>query len=189
MRRMEPMSEQQTEKMIQAAFAQSKRDGVMLALASKHATRASELAGLKVADVNFKDGSIFITRRKGSITKWEALLPSEVRMLKSYLDGHSDPLLFPSEKGGQLSTVQVYRIFRYYAELTGVPDVSRSPHAFRHSLGQQLADKGMDVSMLQVVMGHKNINSTMRYFTHKQSVVDAEKMRLLTQPKAVGRAA
>ena len=114
------------------------------------------------------------------MSKPEALLAGEVEMLRTYLNGRTDGLLFPSEKGGQLSTVQVYRIFRRYAELTGVPDVSRSPHAFRHTLGQNLADKGMDVSMLQVVMGHKNIESTLRYFTHKQSVVDAEKARLLS---------
>ncbi len=180
MKRMQPMTEPQTQKMIRAAFARSQRDGVLLTLASKHASRASELAGLKVSDLNLKDGSIFITRRKGSVSKPEALLAGEVEMLRTYLNGRTDGLLFPSEKGGQLSTVQVYRIFRRYAELTGVPDVSRSPHAFRHTLGQNLADKGMDVSMLQVVMGHKNIESTLRYFTHKQSVVDAEKARLLS---------
>ena len=48
MKRMEPMTEQQSQKMIAAAFTRSKRDGVLLALASRHASRASELAGLRL---------------------------------------------------------------------------------------------------------------------------------------------
>ncbi len=199
MKRMEPLSEQEIQKMIRAAFAESERDGVLLSIAAKHAVRAHELAKLDVSQhLNLKDGCIFIPRGKGSVAKREDLMPGEADMLRKYLNGRTDGLLFPSSKvgprlgvkksggtrrnsrpDGALSSSQIYCIFRRYAELTNVPDASRSPHAFRHSLGQNLKDKGMDIATLQVVMGHKSIQSTMRYFTIKQSTADAEKARLL----------
>ena len=94
-------------------------------------------------------------------------------------------LVFPSSKAndsrqpGELTTKQIYRIFRRYAELAAVPDVSRAPHAFRHSLAQNLADKGMDIKTLQILMGHKNLNSTSQYFTKTQAQVDAMKAEML----------
>ena len=89
-------------------------------------------------------------------------------------------LLFPSSKAsdsrepGELTTKQIYRIFRRYAELAGVPDVSRAPHAFRHSLAQHCADNKMDIKTLQRVMGHKNINSTATYYDKTQAQTSAK---------------
>lgn len=200
MKRMEPMSEQLIQKMIRMAFAESERNGVLLSIADKHAVRAHELAKLDVSlHLNLKDGCIFIPRGKGSIAKREDLMPGEADMLRKYLNGRTSGLLFPSTRVGSrlgikkpdgtryeprpdgvMSSSQIYLIFRRYAELANVPDASRSPHAFRHSLGQNLKDRGMDIATLQVVMGHKSIQSTMRYFTIRQSTADAEKARLLS---------
>jgi integrase len=188
MKRMHPMKREQVNKMVNAALKSSLRDGCLLLLAAGHAMRASELAGLKVADINLKDRRIFISRKKGSISTSEALLlPNETEVLSKWLaDKPPHALLFPSNKlnagreQNELSPVQIYRIFRHYAELTGVPDISRAPHAFRHSLAQHCADNKMDIKTLQILMGHKDINSTAQYYSRTQAEVDAEKARLLS---------
>jgi type 1 fimbriae regulatory protein FimB len=187
MKRMHPMKREQINKMVGAAIKTSVRDGCLLLLAAGHAMRASELAGLKVSDINLKDRRIFIRRKKGSISTSEALLPSEVEVISKWLaDKPEHGLLFPSKKANEdrgqneLSAVQIYRIFRRYAELTGVPDISRAPHAFRHSLAQHCADNKMDIKTLQILMGHKDINSTAQYYSRTQAEVDAEKARLLS---------
>jgi integrase len=176
--RMQPLTKAQAEKMIRLAFAESTRNGLLLTICLHHATRASELASLRVENVNLKDEVLFISRRKGSESKPESLVNDEKKLLENYLDGRTTGLLFPSEKTGQLSTVQVYRIFRRYAELAGVPDSGRSPHAFRHTLGQLSADAGISLPQLQVIMGHKSAQSTLRYFKVKQSVADAAKAKV-----------
>jgi type 1 fimbriae regulatory protein FimB len=180
MKRMHPMTGDQLNSVLLAAKKRSQRDYLMLLIASNHGLRASELADIKTADVNLKDGAIWIARKKGSISKSEALLPGEREALSAWVSAMPvSEVLFPSEKGGSLSGVQVYRIFRRYAELAGVPDTCRSPHAFRHSLGQSLADAGMPIKELQIVFGHKSINSTAQYYTKTQAEVDAMKARML----------
>jgi integrase len=186
MKRMHPMKREQINKMVNAALNVSLRDGCLLLLAAGHAMRASELAGLKTSDINLKDRRIFIRRKKGSVATSEALLPNEVEVLSKWLaEKPQHTLMFPSNKvngdreQNQLSAVQIYRIFRHYAELTGVPDISRAPHAFRHSLAQHCADNKMDIKTLQILMGHKDINSTAQYYSRTQAEVDAEKARLL----------
>lgn len=187
MKRMHPMKREQVMKMVSAALRASLRDGCVLLLAAGHAMRASELAAVKTSDINLKDGRIFIRRKKGSISTSEALLPNEVEVLSKWLQSKPEhTLLFPSNKANgdreqnELSAVQIYRIFRYYAELTGVPDISRAPHAFRHSLAEHCADNKMDIKTLQILMGHKDINSTAQYYSRTQAEVDAEKARLLS---------
>lgn len=178
--KMHPMSKAQIQSMIDAARG-CPRDFVMLTLTAGHAMRASEIAGLLVSDINLRDHTIRIRRLKGSITTTEALLESEFKALSDWLRSKApSDLLFPSAKGERpLSNVQIYRLFRKYAEIAGVPAVSRSPHAFRHSLGQNLADAGMNIKMLQLVFGHASLNSTGQYFSYAQSKVDGEKARLL----------
>src|ERR1700687_2582856 len=134
MKRMHPMKREQVNKMVNAALKGSLRDGCVLLLAAGHAMRASEIAGLKTSNINLKDRRIFIRRKKGSISTSEALLPNEVEVLSKWLaDKPEHALLFPSNKlnegreQNELSPVQIYRVFRYYAELTGVPDISRAP--------------------------------------------------------------
>jgi integrase len=183
---MHPMAVDQIRKMIALASRRSLRDTVLLTLAAHHAMRASELAGLRTSDINLKDRRIQVRRKKGSLTTNEAMLPGEAELLTRYFaEKPEHALVFPSTKAngsrqpGELTTKQVYRIFRRYAELAGVPDVSRAPHAFRHSLAQNLADKGMDIKTLQILMGHKNLNSTATYYTKTQAQVDAMKAELL----------
>jgi integrase len=179
--KMHPMNKAQLQSMIDAARS-TPRDFVMLTLTAGHAMRASEIAALLVSDINLRDRTIRIRRLKGSLTTTEALLAHEFTAVSDWLNSKApSDLLFPSAKGSRaLSNVQVYRLFRKYAEAAGVPAVSRSPHAVRHTLGQDLADRGMPIKMLQLVFGHVSINSTAQYFSYAQSTVDAEKARLLS---------
>jgi integrase len=181
------MNREHIKKIIAAGMNVSLRDGCILMLAASHAMRSSEIAGLKVSDINLKSGRIDIRRKKGSNNGTDSLSADEIKTLSLYLKQKPEHvLLFPSTKQNSsnrqaqaLSSVQVYRIFRRYAELTNTPDVSRSPHAFRHSLAQHCADNKMDIKVLQRVMGHKNINSTAGYYDKTQAQIDSERARVL----------
>ena len=155
------------------------RDFAMLTIAANHAIRASELAALRTDDINLRDRTIRVRRLKGSITTTEELLDSELAPLTAWLDTKpANDLLFPSPRGQALCRMQVYRIFRGYAEAASAPATSRSSHAFRHTLGQDLASAGVDIKKLQIIMGHKNINSTSQYFTFTQRECDQAKRQI-----------
>lgn len=83
------------------------------------------------------------------------------------------PYLFPSRKNAPLSRVQVNRIYRYYAEKAKLPGTKLGVHALKHSLGQHGHDRGIDIEVLRVMMGHKLITSTQRYFEVTQAQADA----------------
>ena len=58
---------------LKAARERSTRDWAMILLAYRHGLRASEVCGLKLADVDLKAGSIFVRRLKGSLQTMQPL--------------------------------------------------------------------------------------------------------------------
>src|SRR5688572_25300584 len=58
---------------LKVARARSTRSWAMILIAYKHGLRASELCNLTLGDINLKDGSIAITRLKGSLRTTQAV--------------------------------------------------------------------------------------------------------------------
>lgn len=177
-----PLTTDQLKKVLKAAKLESRRDFCLLSIAANHAIRVTELARLRTADINLKDRTIYIRRLKGSNSTTEQLFDWEIAAISSWLDDKpAHELLFPSPQGGELCRMQLYRVFRYYSEIANNPAASRSPHAFRHTIGQSLADGGVDIKRLQGIMGHKNINSTAQYYSVSQRECDETKKRIFAK--------
>jgi integrase/recombinase XerD len=183
MNRMHPMTDTQLASLREAAALAGPRETALVTLMTQHAMRASEVTGLKVSAVNFKDDTLSISRLKGSVSKVERMTPDTRAALAAWLAVKpAGEYLFPgsSTRGtGQLSRQQLYNIFRGLAEAAGIPATSRAPHSARHTIGQTLAEKGATMQLIQAVMGHKNANSTAQYFELRQSSVDEQKAKLL----------
>jgi site-specific recombinase XerD len=114
--------------------------------------------------------------------KGEPLLDSvlAVRLwLKERVEDGSQ-ILFPSQKGGKMSRMQLLRLFKKYASAADVPANLAHPHILRHSLCTLMAEQHADVYAIQQRAGHKNISNTMIY-THvsDKSAGDACKVALM----------
>jgi integrase len=85
-------------------------------------------------------------------------------------------MLFPSQKGGAMTRMQLLRLFRKYALAVGVsPDLAH-PHILRHTLCSTMAAEHADVYAIQQRAGHKNISNTMIY-THVSEEQASESCR------------
>ena len=76
-------------------------------------------------------------------------------------------------------------MFRYHRERAGVP--AGHPHALRHSFGTALAEAGVDLSVIQALMGHDHVDSSAAYIHLAPSFLreefDAARARLRTRPE------
>ena len=97
------------------------------------------------------------------------------------------PRLFVVAKGphrGQpLSTAGLRTIFRYHRERAGVP--AGHPHALRHTFGTALAEAGVDLAVIQALMGHEHVDAVAAYVhlapTHVRAEFDAARARQPTR--------
>ena len=171
--RMIILTPQETLDLLKAARKRSTRDWAMILLAYRHGLRASEVCGIKLADVDLKSGSISVRRLKGSLHTIQPLyqhrgqpLLDETSALRAWLrkrraDG-SD-YLFTSQKGGKLSRIQFFRVFQTVAEIAGLPVEKRHPHVLKHSLASHLVAGNANLALIRQALGHRSINSTMAY--------------------------
>jgi integrase len=150
----------------------SKRNHAMILLAFKHGMRASEVCGLKLSDLDMKNGEITIRRLKGSLKTVQPLvdlpgqpLLSEKRVLRAWLDERRDAsdYVFTSQKGGELDRTAFWRLFRDVAKRAGMPREKRHPHCLKHSLGFSLVAANVNLALVKQALGHKSIASTSIY--------------------------
>lgn len=64
-------------------------------------------------------------------------------------------------RGQPLTPAGLRTIFRYHRERAGVP--AAHPHALRHSFGTALAEAGVDLAVIQTLLGHANVDSSVGY--------------------------
>ncbi|MEP7309153.1 MAG: tyrosine-type recombinase/integrase [Acidobacteriota bacterium] len=166
---------------LKAAKAQNARSWAMILLAYKHALRASEVCNLRLADVDLKNDCITVERLKGSLRTTQEVtghrgepLLDEQRALREWTrvrrnDG-SD-FLFTSQKGGRLHRTQFFRLFRSVAAAAGLSSEKQHPHVLKHSIATHLVATNVNLALVKQRLGHKSINSTLRYVstTDKQA--------------------
>jgi type 1 fimbriae regulatory protein FimB len=142
------------------------RDYALLLVGYRHGLRVSELVGLRLDQVRWDEGRIWVKRLKGSLDTEQPLQGDTLRALRAWLRvrdrmrGHALPWLFVSERGS-MSRKAVNYLMQQAGARAGLPHVH--PHVLRHSCGYALANKGYDTRLIQDYLGHKNIQHTVRY--------------------------
>lgn len=171
MKRMEPLNRQELLNLLASARQDSTRDWCMLLLMYSHGLRASEVGSLKRADLNERDWTLSIERLKGSEKTLQVIYPNSNKLLNARkaitewlaLRPHS-PYLFPNPQGQKLSRIAVYNAFKKHALASGLAAHKASPHALKHTLGQDLHDTGHSIEVVAACLGHARIDSSRRYF-------------------------
>ncbi len=144
------------------------RDRAIAGLMLFSGLRSAEVLGLAVPDVDIARGWIRVIG-KGDKERRVPLDPDVASLVQAYLLAErpetASRRLFVVAKGphrGQPLTPEgLRRVFRYHREVAGVP--AGHPHALRHSFGTALAEAGVDLSVMQALMGHDHVDSAAVY--------------------------
>jgi integrase len=160
----EHLTQIEVDKLIKAAKGNrhGQRDAAMILIAFRHGLRASEVCSLQWSDVELETHNLHLRRAKGGVTGTHPLSGDEVRALRALKREAKSPFIFVSERGAPFTVSG-------FAKLVGRAGVEAKmpfaihPHMLRHACGYALANKGTDTRTLQSYLGHRSIQSTVRY--------------------------
>jgi len=125
--------------------------------------RISELQNLKITDIDFDRNIISIKNSKGAKDRIVKIPESLFSDLKSYISLHDGIYLFEGRKGKiNLKTIQ--KIFENALKKSGIKKKA-SCHTLRHSFATHLLENGVDVRIIQKLLGHSKLETTQIY-TH-----------------------
>jgi integrase len=160
----EHLTEREVEKLIEAAKdnRHGARDSTMILIGFRHGLRASELCELQWADVEFETATLHIRRAKGGTMATHPLLGDELRALRTCKRESKSPFIFVSERGAPFTVSGLQKLIERAGNAAKI-GFKVHPHMLRHATGFVLANQGTDTRTLQAYLGHRSIQSTVRY--------------------------
>ncbi|HJZ55533.1 MAG TPA: site-specific tyrosine recombinase XerD [Gemmataceae bacterium] len=156
------------------------RDRAILETLYATGCRASEVVGLKVADL-YLDAGFCKCLGKGSKQRVVPLGRPAIAALRQYLaEGRNVPQsdggpahVFTSKTGRPLTRILLWSLVKKYCKRAGLPHTV-SPHTLRHSFATHLLSGGADLRTVQELLGHASIQTTQHY-TH----VDRDRLKAM----------
>ena len=141
-----------------------------LSIAYGAGLRRSEVVNLKVSDIDSERMVIRVDLGKGKRDRYAMLSPSLLVLLREwYRQGQAERKmlpggwLFPGQNPvNPLSGRQLNRAFHFAREAAGIKK-RVTLHSLRHSFATHLLEQGVDIRVIQVLLGHKKLDTTARY--------------------------
>ncbi len=127
--------------------------------------RLSELVGLKVNDVNLTNQTVKVVG-KGNKERTIPLNESVVKSLEQYLKSRPEigsQSLYLSRKGNMMCSGSVYHLIKRYISKSGVSREKVGVHSLRHTFGASLLNNGINLVVIQELLGHTKLETTRRY--------------------------
>lgn len=150
-------------KMLSLAGA-NPRDYAILQVFLQTGIRVSELASLKIDDVDLNHGLIRV-RGKGQVEREIELEKKAALALKNYLSVRPQvnlPHIFLNYIGEPISERGIRKLVVKYRQNAGITKKA-SCHSLRHTFATYKAEKGVSPFQLQKWLGHANLNTTQIY--------------------------
>jgi integrase/recombinase XerD len=168
------LSEADVERLLSAPDSEDTlglRDRCMLEVLYATGLRVSELVGLRLDQLNLRQGVVRVTG-KGSKERLVPLGEEAMRWLEQYLDtaraallaGKPSDVLFPSRLGQMMTRQTFWHRVKLHALAAGIRS-ELSPHTLRHAFATHLLNHGADLRVVQMLLGHSDLSTTQIY-TH-----------------------
>lgn len=134
--------------------------------------RVSECSNLKISDVDFLKGEVNIYATKTKEWRKVYLDSNALKHLQDYLNTRIDtsPYLFvnirKSPRGilRNMSNVSIEDIVHRCCNKANILNKHCTVHLFRKTLATRLYKRGMDITVIAKILGHKNVTTTEKYY-------------------------
>ena len=126
--------------------------------------RVSEVAALKVGDIDSSRMVLRIERGKGGRERYAMLSETLLGILREYWRlARPRPYLFPGRPADTAIEPSVLHAACRLATAAAGLDKRVSVHVLRHSFATHLLESGVDIRIIQVLLGHSRLETTTRY--------------------------
>jgi len=123
--------------------------------------RVSELQNLKSNDINFGRKIALIKEAKGKKDRYVTLPESLSSELKNYISLNKGKYVFEG-RNGMITIKIIQKIFENALKKSGV-NKKASCHTLRHSYATHLLENGVDIRIIQKLLGHNKLKTTQIY--------------------------
>ena len=144
------------------------RDSAILETLYATGLKVGEFLNIRVSDLHLKEG--YLTVKTDGHTRYVPLYKGALSAIRNYLK-HSrkylisevkTDVLFLNQNGLPLSRQGLWKLLKSYAKKAGISK-ELTPQLFRRSMAMHLVENGADLSVVQELLGHKNIWLTKNY--------------------------
>lgn len=127
--------------------------------------RVSEIAALKIADIDSKAMRIKVVQGKGGKDRFTILSQQVLLELRAYYVVYKpvDYLFNGATAGKPISVRNIQHAVHKAILQLGLQSKNYSVHTIRHSFATHLLDNGTDLHTIKELMGHSHLQTTMQY--------------------------
>ena len=146
------------------------RDKTMIETLYSCGLRISELINLELLNLNLRQGVIRVIG-KGQKERLVPMGDQLIGLLELYISSsrknllnekHSD-FLFLSTRSKKMTRQSFWHRIKYYCLDSGFEPEKISPHVLRHAFATHLLNNGADLRVVQLLLGHSDLNTTQIY--------------------------
>jgi integrase/recombinase XerD len=168
----------QIEAILSCIPATKKRDRLLFRLLAETGLRPGEVLGLHVEDLDLSpDDEHLSVLGKGGRRRTVLLDdPRLVKDLRTYLKrtGYRHGPVFRAEKNGRGGPLRYQSIQETWARYCATAGIACTLHQLRHSHATELVNDGVSLATIRKRLGHKNLQTTLRYAEQSDAAADME---------------
>ncbi|MFA4887859.1 MAG: site-specific tyrosine recombinase/integron integrase, partial [Candidatus Nanoarchaeia archaeon] len=142
--------------------AESIRDKLILKLMYGAGLRVAECMAVKKKDLHFDTSEVKVQSGKGDKMRYAKLPLDIIRDLKGYLASHTSEYVFPGDKT-HLSIRMAQMVTEKAALNAGLIEKHVHCHMLRHAFATHLLQDGVDIRLIQELLGHSDLSTTQIY--------------------------